>query len=82
VTWVDGDPGASPPSPAGAAGAGTRAIAQCSAHGRAVPSTLHPEDAGLTVRFSAPQRRVAAGQTVALYDPDHPEAVIGSGIAG
>jgi tRNA U34 2-thiouridine synthase MnmA/TrmU len=33
------------------------------------------------VTFGEPQRRIAPGQTVALYDPSRPEAVLGSGIA-
>jgi tRNA U34 2-thiouridine synthase MnmA/TrmU len=57
------------------------AIAQCSAHGRPVSSVVRSDGDGLAVRFSTPQRRIAPGQTVALYDPDHPEAVLGSGIA-
>ena len=27
----------------------------------------------MLVEFSTPQRRIAPGQTVALYDPDHPD---------
>jgi tRNA U34 2-thiouridine synthase MnmA/TrmU len=46
-----------------------------------VPSTLDVEGEELSVRFSTPQRRVAPGQTVALYDPDHPDLVMGSGVA-
>jgi tRNA U34 2-thiouridine synthase MnmA/TrmU len=38
-------------------------------------------DEGLAVHFDQPQRRIAPGQTVALYDPARPELVIGSGIA-
>jgi tRNA-specific 2-thiouridylase len=49
---------------------------QTSAHG--VPVAAVYEGDGV-VRFSAPQRRVAPGQTVALYDGD---AVVGAGIAG
>ncbi len=91
VTWVDGPP-------AGEVGgrvddgwpSGLRVLAQCSAHGRSVPSQAHGaamlsdapvEDDLLTVSFSAPQRRVAPGQTVALYDFDHSDRVVGSGIA-
>jgi tRNA U34 2-thiouridine synthase MnmA/TrmU len=80
VTWVD------EPWPQGAA-----AIAQCSAHGVPVGCVLAPSgdggdgggdgDEGLAVRFDRPQRRIAPGQTVALYDPGRPELVIGSGIA-
>jgi tRNA U34 2-thiouridine synthase MnmA/TrmU len=35
----------------------------------------------LAVTFATAQRRIAPGQTVALYDPANPDAVIGSGIA-
>jgi len=76
LTWVD-----HPPSP------GTRAVAQVSAHGRPVCCTVRPVDetAGgendLVVHFDAPQRPVAPGQTVALYDALDPDAVVGAGIA-
>ena len=36
---------------------------------------------GLSVVFATRQRRIAPGQTVALYHPDRPETVLGSGIA-
>jgi tRNA U34 2-thiouridine synthase MnmA/TrmU len=39
------------------------------------------DGAGLVVRFDSPQRPVAPGQTVALYDAQDPDAVIGAGIA-
>ena len=39
------------------------------------------DDGGLVVRFDRPERRVAPGQTVALYDPTDPESVLGAGIA-
>jgi tRNA U34 2-thiouridine synthase MnmA/TrmU len=35
----------------------------------------------MSVTFDVPQRRIAPGQTVALYDPDDPDRVVGSGIA-
>ena len=38
-------------------------------------------DGTLSVTFAAPQRRIAPGQTVALYDAAEPDAVVGSGIA-
>ncbi len=80
VTWVDGCPdrlaGGGPPD-----GPDVAAVAQGSAHGCPVSSTLHADGAWLHVRFSARQRRIAPGQTVALYDPSDPELVIGSGIA-
>lgn len=74
VTWVDGCPGSTD--------GGTPAIAQCSAHGRPAGATLYhdPQRGQILVRFSTAQRRVAPGQTVALYDPSD-EFVIGSGIA-
>ena len=72
LTWVD-----LPLAP------GARAVAQVSAHGRPVPCTLvpQPDDAGMEVRFDHPQRPVAPGQTVALYDALDPDAVVGAGIA-
>ncbi len=70
LTWVDR------PLPAGA-----RAVAQVSAHGRPVPCTLDHGDGNLVVRFDAPQRPVAPGQTVALYDAQDPDDVVGAGIA-
>jgi tRNA U34 2-thiouridine synthase MnmA/TrmU len=77
LSWVDGDPTAGLRSPSDGVGL----IAQCSAHGRPVPVVASPDPGGVTVRFDSPQRRIAPGQTVALYDPDHPDAVVGSGIA-
>ncbi len=47
---------------------------QTSAHGDPVPATFD----GVTVTFAEPQRRVAAGQSVALYRGDE---VLGGGIA-
>jgi tRNA-specific 2-thiouridylase len=76
VTWVDG-----PPRPIGEHCTGARAVAQVSAHGRPVGCTVHRDEAGMVVRFDAPQRPVAPGQTVALYDANDPDAVIGAGIA-
>jgi tRNA-specific 2-thiouridylase len=60
-----------------------RAVAQVSAHGRPIPCTVDAEDegGGLTVRFDSPQRPVAPGQTVALYDAGDPDSVVGAGIA-
>jgi tRNA-specific 2-thiouridylase len=48
---------------------------QASAHGRPVPGELAP---GGEVRFAEPQRRVAPGQSVVVYDGD---VVLGGGIA-
>ncbi len=72
LTWVD-----RPLVP------GARAVAQVSAHGRPVPCTVDTagEDTDLVVRFDDPQRPVAPGQTVALYDALDPDAVVGAGIA-
>ena len=85
LTWVDAP-----------LAAGDRAVAQVSAHGRPVPCTLLApvapvapvtpgaaglEGADLEVRFDEPQRPVAPGQTVALYDALDPDAVVGAGIA-
>jgi len=63
VTWVSG-----PRAP------GTVILAQASAHGRARPAVL--TETG--VRYLEPDRRVAPGQTIALYEGDE---VVGSGIA-
>jgi tRNA-uridine 2-sulfurtransferase len=70
LTWVD-----QPLAP------GARAVAQVSAHGRPVPCTVEMEPDGMEVRFDHPQRPVAPGQTVALYDALDPDAVVGAGIA-
>lgn len=55
-------------------------VAQCSAHGEAAPGTL--QSAGTRGRavlaLAQPHRRVAPGQTVALYDGD---SVLGAGVA-
>lgn len=54
--------------------AGTRVAAQVRAHGASLPGTWH----GDRVDWDTPQARVAAGQTVAIYDGDR---VLGAGIA-
>jgi tRNA U34 2-thiouridine synthase MnmA/TrmU len=46
-----------------------------------VPCTLVRDAAGFAVCFDSPQRAVAPGQTVALYDASDPDAVLGAGIA-
>ncbi len=74
VTWVDGDPTGDGTVPVGL-------VAQCSAHGRPVPVEVARAGGGLVVRFDSAQRRIAPGQTVALYDPHRPDEVVGSGIA-
>ena len=55
VSWVDGPV---PPD--------TPVLAQASAHGVAAPAVFE----GGAVRWEAPQRRVAPGQTVAMYEGD------------
>jgi tRNA-specific 2-thiouridylase len=53
--------------------------AQCSAHGPPRAARIEPAgDGGALVRFVRPERRVARGQSVVLYDGDE---VIGGGIA-
>jgi tRNA-uridine 2-sulfurtransferase len=55
---------------------GQSVLAQCSAHGEALAATAHEN--GTVIRFVNPARRVAAGQSVVLYDGD---LVIGGGVA-
>jgi tRNA-specific 2-thiouridylase len=81
VTWVDGAWPAAVDTGSEATGVGMAAIVQCSAHGRPVPGHVYRCDGGLRVAFATAQRRIAPGQTVALYDSDRPDVVIGSGIA-
>jgi tRNA-specific 2-thiouridylase len=52
-------------------------LVQCSAHGPARPAVID----GATVRWAEPQRRVAPGQSVVVYDSAD-ELVLGGGIAG
>jgi tRNA-specific 2-thiouridylase len=75
AAWVDGPPEVGPDEAA-------PALAQCSAHGRPVPCTVYPDGDRVHVAFAQPQRRVAPGQTVALYDPGRSDSVLGSGIVG
>ncbi|NLA35776.1 MAG: tRNA 2-thiouridine(34) synthase MnmA [Actinobacteria bacterium] len=51
---------------------------QCSAHGRPLPATAQIVDDAVEVRWVEPQRRVAPGQSVVLYDGDE---VIAGGLA-
>ena len=84
VAWVDGDPTRPVPEgvdPTRPVPEGVGIVAQLSAHGRPVPATVHRTPDGLVVAFVTPQRRVAPGQTVALYAPGDPDEVVGSGIA-
>jgi tRNA-specific 2-thiouridylase len=52
-----------------------RVLVQCSAHGPARPAVVD----GSTVRWAEPQRRVAPGQSVVVYDPTD-ELVLGGGV--
>jgi tRNA-specific 2-thiouridylase len=52
-------------------------MAQCSAHGPALPASFDGE----RLLWRDPQRRVAAGQSVVFYDPAAPDEVLGGGIA-
>jgi tRNA-specific 2-thiouridylase len=54
-------------------------LVQCSAHGTPRPATVAPDGAGVMVTWEEPQRRVAPGQSVVLYDGDE---VLGGGTAG
>jgi tRNA-specific 2-thiouridylase len=51
-------------------------LVQCSAHGRTAPAIV----GAAVVRWHAPQRRVAAGQSVVVYDATD-QLVLGGGIA-
>ncbi len=64
TTWTSGRP----PVP------GTEVVAQCSAHGRPRRATV---DDGVGLRWHRPERRVAPGQSVVVYDG---ELVLGGGI--
>jgi tRNA-specific 2-thiouridylase len=63
---------------AGAAPSG-RVVAQCSAHGDPHPGRFEPSTGVL--RWDQPQRRVAPGQSVVLYDPQTGDTVLGGGRA-
>ncbi|MEL7206855.1 MAG: tRNA methyl transferase PRC-barrel domain-containing protein, partial [Actinomycetota bacterium] len=52
-------------------------LAQASAHGAAAPAGWD----GAVLTWDEPRRRVAPGQTVALYDPTEPDLVLGGAIA-
>lgn len=55
-------------------------LVQCSAHGATEPATVEPTADGVTLTWREPQRRVAPGQSVVLYDPSD-RYVLGGGIA-
>jgi tRNA-specific 2-thiouridylase len=82
VTWAERPLVGEDPAGAGGTGSGPAAVvAQLSAHGHPVPATVRCAPGGVDVEFCTPQRRVAPGQTVALYSPEDPDVVVGSGIA-
>jgi tRNA-specific 2-thiouridylase len=63
-------------------------LVQCSAHGRVAPATVEPVGVdGVVLRWHEPQRRVAPGQSVVLYqractvDGEDVEVVVGGGLA-
>jgi tRNA-specific 2-thiouridylase len=58
---------------------GTRALAQWSAHGRVHEVTVESAPRWRVV-LDQPQRPVAAGQSVVLYDPEMPDVVVGAAI--
>jgi tRNA-specific 2-thiouridylase len=58
---------------------GAPVLAQCSAHGRALPATLRHDD-HWWLEFETPSRPVAAGQSVVLYRVDDPAVVEGAAI--
>ena len=60
---------------------GSPVLAQVSAHGRPCPAVFVGEGRHCSLRLAAPQRPVAPGQTVALYDVSDPAEVVGAGIA-
>ncbi len=81
LAWVDGAPSALSGGRSDGVRSGVlEASAQCSAHGVPAPCTVRSDAGGLVVTFARPQRRVAPGQTVALYDPTRPDEVLGSGV--
>jgi tRNA-specific 2-thiouridylase len=55
-------------------------LVQCSAHGRPAPATVTVTDDGFSAAWHEPQRRVAPGQSVVLYDRDD-AYVLGGGHA-
>jgi tRNA-specific 2-thiouridylase len=60
---------------------GDSVIAQLSAHGRPVRSTLDLDVEWPVVRLSEAQRLVAPGQTVAFYATTEPDRVVGAALA-
>ncbi len=58
---------------------GSRVLAQWSAHGAAVPATLHG-GGRWWLETATPVRPVAAGQSVVFYAPDEPAMVMGAAL--
>jgi tRNA-specific 2-thiouridylase len=58
---------------------GAAVLAQCSAHGRAMPATLR-HDGDWWLELDTPSRPVAAGQSVVMYRVDDPAVVEGAAI--
>jgi tRNA-specific 2-thiouridylase len=63
-------------------------LVQCSAHGRVAPATVDPIGSdGAALRWREPQRRIAPGQSVVLYqrattvEGEDVEVVVGGGLA-
>jgi tRNA-uridine 2-sulfurtransferase len=58
-------------------------LVQCSAHGAPQPATIEidDDDRRASVRWIEPQRRIAPGQSMVVYDPTD-RFVLGGGIAG
>jgi tRNA-specific 2-thiouridylase len=63
----------------GALADGAAVLAQCSAHGRAMPATLRHDD-GWWLELETPARPVAVGQSVVMYRVDDPAVVEGAAI--
>ena len=55
-------------------------LVQCSAHGAPRPAVLEGSSGGVRLRWDRPQRRVAPGQSVVLYDTTD-RFVLGGGVA-
>jgi tRNA-specific 2-thiouridylase len=73
--WINGDP-----RPTSAASE-CEVLVQCSAHGEARPAAITVSSRGAVVRWHEPQRRVAPGQSVVVYDRTN-TFVLGGGVAG
>lgn len=56
-------------------------LVQCSAHGTPLPADIDVDGSVAQVRWHAPQRRIAPGQSVVIYEPSD-RFVVGGGVAG